>query len=54
MIPDQVLNDKIAFGKFYDDVETFYFSSNHGSCSSEVKNMFEFSVDQIFFLTCYK
>ena len=37
VIPDQVLNDKIAFGKFFDDIEPFYFSSNHGSCSSEVK-----------------
>ena len=34
--PDKVLNDKIAFGKFYDDIENFYFSSNHGSCSSEI------------------
>ena len=43
--PEKVLNDKIAFGKFYNDIETFYFSSNHGSCSSEVKNMFEFTID---------
>lgn len=50
-IPKVVLNDHIAFGKFENKITEFYFSSNQGSCSSQVKKYFWFwhNFDQFFF-----
>ena len=39
-ISDKVLNDQMAFGKFRNKTLNYYFSSNQGSCSSQVEKYF--------------
>ena len=53
-IPKVVLNDHIAFGKFENKITEFYFSSNQGSCSSQVKKLlttFDFDIILISFFS---
>ena len=56
-IPKVVLNDHIAFGKFENKITEFYFSSNQGSCSSQVKKLlttFDFGIILISFFRLLK